>query len=144
MANVTTYLNFQGNTEKAFNFYKTVFGGEFRGEIMRFGNNPVPEGQPPMAENLKNIVMHISLQILGCHLLQGTDAPSEMEFKLTFGNTQFINLEPDTREQTDQIFNALAKDGNVTQPLEDMFWGSYFGTLVDKFGVQWMFNFQTK
>lgn len=144
MANVTTYLNFAGNTEEAFNFYKTVFGGEFRGEIMRFGDNPMPEGQPPMPENLQKMVMHISLQILGCHLLQGTDAPSEMGFNLTFGNNQYINLEPDTREETDRLFHALADGGKIEQQLEDMFWGGYFGSVKDKFGVQWMFNFQTK
>jgi PhnB protein len=144
MANVTTYLNFQGNTEEAFNFYKNVFGGEFRGEIMRFGDNPIPEGQPPMPKNLKKMVMHISLQILGCHLLQGTDAPKEMGFNLTFGNNQYINLEPDTREETDRLFNALANGGKIEQQLEDMFWGGYFGSVKDKFGVQWMFNFQTK
>jgi PhnB protein len=84
--------------------------------------------------------MHVELPILGGHMLMGTDALESMGHKLTFGNNVSINLEPDTRVETERLFQALAAGGNVTMPLMDMFWGAYFGTLVDKYGVQWMFN----
>jgi len=84
--------------------------------------------------------MHIELPILGGHMLMGTDAPESMGFTLTQGNTVTLNLEPDTRAETDKLFNALAAGGKVDMPLQAMFWGSYFGILVDKFGIRWMFN----
>jgi PhnB protein len=140
MAKVSTYLNFSRNTEEAFNFYKSVFGGEFQGNIMRMGDGPAPEGMPPLAEADKKLIIHIALPILGGHVLMGTDAPESMGFKLSFGNTMHINLEPDTRKETKRLFDGLAAGGNVTMELQDMFWGDYFGTCTDKFGVQWMFN----
>jgi PhnB protein len=145
MASVSTYLNFPRNTEEAFNFYKTVFGGEFKDEIARFGSIPPQEGSPPIAEEDKNLVMHVALPIMGgIHLLMGTDAPESMGFKVNFGNNMYINLEPDTREETRRLFNALSSGGKVEMELQDMFWGDYFGSLTDKFGVQWMFNCSAK
>jgi PhnB protein len=141
MASVSTYLNFSRNTEEAFNFYKSVFGGEFFGDgPMRFGAVPPQEGQPPLAEEDKNLIMHVELPILGGHSLMGTDAPESMGFNLNFGNNVNINLQPDTRVETKKLFDALSKGGQVTMELQDMFWGDYFGTCTDKFGVQWMFN----
>jgi PhnB protein len=141
MASVSTYLNFARNTEEAFIFYKSVFGGEFFGDgIMRFGDIPSMEGQPPLAEEDKNLVMHVELKILGVHSLMGTDAPESMGFKMNFGNNVYINLQPDTRAETKRLFDALSEGGQVTMELEDMFWGDYFGSCNDKFGVQWMFN----
>lgn len=141
MASVSTYLNFSRNTEEAFNFYKSVFGGEFFGNgIMRFADVPPVEGQPPLAEEDKNLVMHVELRILNSHSLMGTDAPESMGFKLTFGNNSYINLQPDTRAETKQLFDKLAEGGKVDMELADMFWGDYFGSCVDKYGVQWMFN----
>lgn len=140
MASVSTYLNFSRNTEEAFNFYKSVFGTEFQGQIMRMGDVPPQEGMPPLAEEDKSLVMHVTLPILGGHLLMGTDAPESMGFKLNFGNNMYINLEPDTREETRRLFNALSAGGKVDMELADMFWGDYFGSCVDQFGVQWMFN----
>lgn len=141
MASVSTYLNFNGNTEEAFNFYKSVFGTEFQGQgIMRMGDVPPQEGQPPLSEKDKNMVMHVMLPILGGHQLMGTDACESMGFNLTFGNNIHINLEPDTRAETDRLFNALSEGGKVEVPLQEMFWGDYFGSLTDKFGVKWMFN----
>lgn len=141
MASVSTYLNFSRNTEEAFMFYQSVFGGEFsRGGIARFSDIPSPEGAPPIAEADKNLIMHIELPILGGHVLMGTDAPESMGFKMNFGNNMHINLEPDTRTETKKLFEALSTGGKVTMPLEDMFWGAYFGTCIDKFGVQWMLN----
>ncbi|TDH27072.1 VOC family protein [Segetibacter sp. 3557_3] len=145
MASVSTYLNFSRNTEEAFNFYKSVFGGEFFGDgIMRYGDIPPMDGAPPMAEEDKNLVMHVELRILGSHTLMGTDAPESMGFKLNFGNNTYINLQPDTKAETKQLFDKLAEGGTVTMELQDMFWGDYFGSCTDKFGVQWMFNCNEK
>lgn len=142
MARVNTYLNFTNNTEEAFNFYKSVFGGEFSGGgIARFSDIPPMEGAPQIAEADKNLVMHIELPILGGHTLMGTDAPESMGFKVNMGNNVHISLEPDTREETKKLFDALSAGGKVTMDLQDMFWGAYYGSCVDKFGVQWMFNF---
>ena len=141
MASVSTYLNFSRNTEEAFNFYKTVFGGEFFGNgIMRFGDIPASPDMPPTPEEDKNLVMHVELRILGSHSLMGTDAPESMGFKLIFGNNSYINLQPDTIVETKQLFDKLSAGGKVEMEMQDMFWGDYFGSCTDKFGVHWMFN----
>jgi PhnB protein len=140
MARVSTYLNFASSTEEAFNFYKTVFDSDFAGPIMRFKDVPPAPGQPPLPEEVADLVMHVELPILGGHVLMGTDAPESMGFSLTSGNTLTLNLEPDTRAETEHIFNALAEGGKVETPLQKMFWGGYYGILIDPFGVRWMFN----
>ncbi|MCE5346711.1 MAG: VOC family protein [Bacteroidales bacterium] len=145
MAHTGTYLNFQRNTEEAFNFYKSVFGGDFvDGKINRFSDIPPMEGMPPLAEEDKNLVMHVSLPILGGHLLMGTDAPESMGFKVNFGNNVYISLNPDTREETKRLFKALSEGGIIEQELQDMFWGDYYGSCTDKYGVKWMLNFSAK
>lgn len=145
MASVSTYLNFERETEEAFNFYKSVFGGSFAGQgISRMGDAPPLEGMPPLSESDKKLVMHVELRILGSHSLMGTDAPESMGFKLNKGNNVFINLQPDTRKETDKLFKALSAGGQVTMELQDMFWGDYFGSCVDKFGINWMFNCSEK
>ena len=144
MARVSTYLNFPRSTEQAFLFYRSVFGGEFLPPIHRFGDMPVHPEQPPLAEADRNLIMHIELPILGGHLLMGTDAPESMGFSVTQGNNVHIHLEPDTRAETDRLFRALAEGGKVDMPLQEMFWGGYFGNLTDRFGVRWMFNCASK
>jgi len=145
MARVNTYLNFPRNTEEAFQFYKTVFGGEFGGMgIARFGDIPAQEGMPPMDEKDKNLVMHIELMITGGHVLMGTDAPESMGFHVNFGNNVHISLEPDTRAETKRLFDALSAGGKITMDLQDMFWGAYYGSVTDKYGVQWMVNCSAK
>jgi PhnB protein len=144
MASVSTYLNFVRNTEEAFSFYKSVFGTEFVGPIARFSEVPPQPGAPPIPEADKNLVMHVALPILGGHLLMGTDAPESMGFTLKQGNNVYINLEPDTRAETERLFKALSEGGKVEMPLQDMFWGDYFGSLADRFGVCWMFNCANK
>ena len=144
MAKVSTYLNFARNTEEAFTFYKSVFGGEFEGGINRFSAVPAQPGQPPMKDEDKNLVMHVCFPILGGHRLMGTDAPESMGFKVKMGNNVYINLEPDTRAETDRLFNALSAGGNIETKPQEMFWGAYFGSCVDKFGVLWMFNCENK
>jgi PhnB protein len=140
MARTSTYLNFMGNTEAAFNFYKSVFQTEFIGGIHRLREVPSAPGAPQLPEAELNMVMHVELPILGGHVLMGTDALESMGHKLTFGNNISINLEPDTRVEAERLFQALSAGGQITMPLQDMFWGAYFGTLVDKYGVQWMLN----
>lgn len=141
MARVSTYLNFPRTTEEAFTFYQSVFGGEFIGGINRFGDIPPQEGAPQIAEEDKNLVMHVVLPILGGHMLMGTDAPESMGFSVTNGTNVYINLEPDTREETERLFEMLSQDGQIEMPLSDMFWGAYYGSCTDKYGVQWMFNY---
>jgi len=143
MARVSTYLNFNRNTEAAFNFYRTVFGGDF-GMLQRFGDVPASPDQPPMDPADKDLVMHVELTILAGHVLMGTDAPETMGFTLTPGNNIHINLEPDTRAETRHLFEALAHNGKMGMPLTDMFWGALFGHLVDQFGICWMFNCTSK
>jgi len=141
MARVSTYLNFPRNTEEVFNFYKSVFGGEFSGGgIFRFSDIPASEEMPPLAEEDKNLIMHIELPIVGGHVLMGTDAPESMGFTVNFGNNVYINLEPDSRAETKRLFDALSDGGEVEMELQDAFWGSYFGSCTDKYGIQWMFN----
>jgi PhnB protein len=144
MATVSTYLNFVRNTEEAFLFYRSVFGGDFTGGIMRFRDIPPMEGMPELSDSEKDLVMHVVLPILGCHKLMGTDAPESMGFRVSQGNNVYINLEPDTREETKRLFDALSGGGKVEQELQDMFWGDYYGSCRDKFGVQWMFNCSEK
>ena len=144
MATVSTYLNFERETEEAFSFYKSVFGGEFEGGIMRFRDIPPAENMPPLPEADKNLVMHVSLPIFGGHRLMGTDAPDSMGFRVNSGNNVYIMLQIDTRKETQRLFNELSKGGQVEQELQDMFWGDYYGSCKDKFGVQWMFACSTK
>lgn len=141
MSYVSTYLNFNGNTEEAFNFYKSVFGTEFDGGISRFGDMPSNDQQPPLTEADKNLVMHVSLPITGGHNLMGTDATESMGKNVNIGNNVYISLHPDSKEETDRLFSALSEGGKVEMPMTDMFWGDYYGSCVDKFGVCWMFNY---
>ena len=141
MARTSTYLNFTRNTEAAFNFYKSIFGGEFGNDgIARMGDMPPMEGMPELPAEDKNLVMHVELPIVGGHVLMGTDSPESMGFSVKFGNNISINLEPDTKSETKRLFDGLSKDGVVTMELQMMFWGAYFGACIDKFGVQWSFN----
>ncbi|MDO9092833.1 MAG: VOC family protein [Rubrivivax sp.] len=143
MARVSTYLNFPGNTEEAFNFYRSVFGGSFNGPIHRFGDMPASPGQPPMGETEKQMVMHMELPVLGGHVLMGTDAPESMGFRCQGGSNTYLNLEPDSRAEADRLFNGLSAGGKVEMPMQDMFWGAYFGSFTDRFGINWMVNFST-
>jgi PhnB protein len=140
VARVSTYLNFANQTEEAFNFYKSVFGTDFVGDISRMGEVPPQPGQPELSEADKNLVMHIQLPTVGEHMLHGTDAPESMGFTVNQGNNMYIMLELDRKEDADRYFGALSEGGEVEMAMADQFWGDYFGSLVDKFGVRWMFN----
>jgi PhnB protein len=133
---VHPYLNFPGTTEAAFDFYKSVFGGEYA-MVQRFGDGPGGEKVP---ESVKNKIMHIALPLKPDCILMGTDALPEMGFKLIEGNNFRIMLGVDSREEADKFFSALVAGGKADQPMSDMFWGAYYGELSDKFGIKWMIN----
>ena len=139
MARTSTYLHFNRSTEAAFLFYREVFKNEFSFPIHRMVDAP-QDPNCPLAEADKQLVMHVELPILGGHVLMGTDAPDTMGFKLNQGNHSYLNLEPDTRTEADRLFKALSEGGKVETPLQVMFWGAYFGSLTDRFGVCWMVN----
>lgn len=140
MADVTTYLTVSNQTEAAFNFYKAVFGGEFE-SLSRFSDMPPQAGMPPLKEEEKPLIMHLTLKIMGGHQLMGSDAPASMVPEIVKGNNFEIGLSPDSREQTERLFHALAEGGEVRMPLQDTFWDAYYGSCTDKFGVRWMENF---
>ena len=143
MARTSTYLNFMGKTEEAFRFYASVFGTELS-PFNRMGEVPPAPGMPALSDADKNAVMHVSLPILGGHVLMGTDMLESMGHKLIVGNNVHINLAPDTRAEPARLFQRLAEGGTIEMPLQDMFWGDYFGSLTDKFGISWMFNCSAK
>lgn len=145
MAQSSTYLNFSRNTEEAFNFYKSVFGGDFlEGKISRFGDIPAQEGMPPIAAEDKNLVMHVALPILGGHLLMGADASESMGFQVNKGNNVYIAMHTDSRSEADKLFAKLSEGGEIEMPMQDMFWGDYYGAFTDKFGIKWMVNYAKK
>lgn len=143
MARVSNYLNFARSTEAAFTFYKSVFGTEFLMPVVRYKDIPAQPGQA-LAKADQNLVMHVELPILGGHVLMGTDGTESMGYTLTPGNNVHINLEPDTRSETRRLFELLSDGGKVDMPLEEMFWGGYYGSLTDRFGIRWMFNCNAK
>lgn len=122
MAKVSVYLNFERNTEEAFNFYKTVFNSNFIGGFARFKDIPPTEDSPQLPEEDKDLIMHVSLPILGGYLLMGTDAPKSMGFQIEKGNNVHISLEPDTKEETRELFDKLSQGGKISMELQDMFW----------------------
>ena len=138
MTAMNPYLNFAGNTEEAFNFYKSIFGGEFSA-LMRFRDMPGCDGPDAQIKEADlDKIMHVSLPIGNGNMLMATDSLESMGQKLTQGNNYYIALSPKTREEADRLFNGLSEGGRVEMPMADAFWGDYFGCFADKFGVQWM------
>jgi PhnB protein len=135
---VSTYLNFMGTAEEAFNFYRSVFGTEL-GPIWRMGDMPVDPDAPPLSDNEKKMIMHIELPIVGGHVLMATDMLASQGHQLRTGNNMTINLELEDRAETDRLFSALSEDGGDVAGMQDMPWG-HWGTCADRFGVRWMFN----
>lgn len=134
---INPYLNFPGNTEEAFNFYKSVFGGEFA-LLLRFKDTP-EAGRVPA--ELQDKIMHIALPFSKTNVLMGTDALESMGHKITPGTNQHISVHTDSEAETKKVFDALAEGGSITQPLEKTFWGAYFGMLTDKYSIQWMISY---
>lgn len=144
MASTSTYLNFTNETEAAFTFYRSVFGTEFVMGIIRLGDVPPMEGMPELSDADKQLVMNVVLPITGGHILMGTDVPESMGFQLTKGNNVSINVQPDSRAEADRLFAALSEGGSVQMPMAEQFWGDYFGSFVDRFGIHWMVNTSSK
>ena len=140
MASVSTYLNFMGDTAAAFEFYREVFGTEYASPVMRLGDGPAEEGAPELSDADKALVMHVALPIIGGHVLMGTDMIASAGHVLERGNNVSISLQLDTRADTQRLFDALSAGGSEAFGLQDMFWGSLWGTCVDRFGTRWMFN----
>ena len=145
---VNPYLNFAGKTEEAFNFYKSVFGGEFS-RVSRFSDIPEQNGPDDVKdqithkipEDVKNQIMHIALPLGKNNFLMGSDAPESMGFKVSVGNNIHISIHAESREEADKLFNGLSEGGKVEMAMQDMFWGDYFGNFSDKYGVNWMISF---
>ncbi len=142
MTTVNVYLTFKGNCGEAFNFYRSVFGGDFP-YVGRFGDMPDVEGKPSSASD-KQRIMHISLPISAETTLMGSDTTQEYESRYTQGNNFSISINTDSREKADHFFNALSQDGQVTMPMNETFWGDYFGMMTDKFGINWMVSFNAR
>lgn len=134
MASANPYLNFAGNCADAFDFYRSVFGGEFS-NVSKFSDMPADDGEAPAPE-LADQVMHIALP-LGDSLLMGSDVPEGMG-TVTPGSSTYVCIEPDTVEDGRRIFDRLAEGGEVEMPYESQFWGDYFGSCSDRYDIKWM------
>ena len=132
------YLTFKDNCEEVFKYYKSIFGGDYQ-SFNRFSEMPADE-KFPIQEADKNKIMHVSLPIGGHSMLMGSDSLESYGSKLIEGNNFSISYHTKDKPEADKIFHALSKDDKVTMPLADTFWGSYFGSVVDKFSIQWMIN----
>ena len=140
MPKINPYLNFDGTAEEAFLFYKSIFGGEFHGPIFKMGGVP---GSEALSEEEKNRVMHIALPI-GDNLVMASDVAPSMGQTVSVGNNNYISVFTDSKEQADEYFAKLSDGAEIEMPMEDQFWGDYFGSLKDRFGVNWMLNFNVE
>ena len=138
MAKLDSYLNFNGNAEEAFNFYKSVFGGEFI-NLQRFGDVPAEVPSPGNATK----ILHVALRIGNESILMGSDIPENYE-KAVFGTNYFICITTESKEEADKLFNGLKEGGIIKMPLENTFWGAYFGMVTDKFNINWMISFEAR
>lgn len=132
------YLNFDGNAEEAFRRYAEVFKGTLT-EVHRFGS--MPPGTFELTAEQQNLVLHVGLQLPDGQMLMASDVLEGMGPPRVEGNNISISIHPSSRSEADRIFNALAEDGTITMPIADQFWGDYFGSLTDRFGVNWMVNY---
>ena len=142
MATLNPYLNFNGNSEEAFNFYKSVFGGEFAA-LQRFKDAPGC-GDNKLSESDGEKIMHVALPIGRDTILMATDALESMGQNLTSGNNFSLSIDAESKEEAERSFNGLANGAQVEMPLADAFWGAYFGMLTDRFGIKWMVNHDYK
>ena len=140
MALINPHINFNGNAEEAFNFYKSVFGVEFA-MVIRFKD--MSNAEFPVAENEANKIMHIALPI-GKNVLMGNDVPEFMGRVNENENRSKISISAESREEADKLFSGLTQGGNIEVPMADSPWGSYFGMFRDKYGIEWMVDFDPK
>lgn len=144
MSRVSTYLNFSGSTLAAFEFYREVFDSEFEGAVMRIRDVPTDPNGTPFPEQEADLVMHVELPILGGHRLMGTDIVPSMGHQLVAGNNVSINLEPDTRAEADLLHTRLSEGASHSMGMFEQFWGDYWGSCTDRFGINWMINCSAK
>lgn len=137
MKSISPYLNFKGKTEEAFNFYRSVLGGEFT-MMQRFKDMPGAEKTP---DNEKDLILHVSLTLGKGVVLMGSDVPESRGRSVTFGNNIHISVDAESEEEAEKLFKGLSKGGKVDMPFQKMFWGAMYGSFADKYGVQWMINF---
>lgn len=140
MTTVNIYITFDGNCEEAFSFYKSAFGGEFQ-HVGRFKEMPQGEGAISFTPEEGNRIMHISLPISKETILMGSDIGGEWGPSLKQGNNFSISVNANSKENADQLFVKLSNGGKINMPMNNTFWGSYFGTFTDKFGINWMISF---
>ena len=138
MTRVHSYLNFAGNAEEAFEFYRSVFGGEFS-SLVRFGDMPIEGVEIPDEDRGK--IMHVSLPLGEDDILMASDTLPSLGQELRPGNNVYVSVHPQSKEEADRIFNALSAGGEIEMPIADQMWGDYYGSFTDKFGVQWMVNY---
>jgi PhnB protein len=141
MAQINPYIHFNGNAEEAFTFYKSVFGGEFE-RVVRF--KELASHEHPISEKEQNKIMHIALPIGKSSVLMGSDTPEFMGRQNENENRSKISVTAESKEEADKIFNGLAAGANVEMPIGDSPWGSYFGMLRDKYGIEWMIDFSKR
>lgn len=142
MAKFNTSLTFNGNAEEAFNFYRTVFGGEFA-SVMRWKDMPGGCGENrALPESEQNKIMHMSLPLGEGQVLMGNDSLNSNGGPVNIGTNVHIVIGPDSQEQGDQYFARLSEGGTAIMPMQNTFWNAYFGILIDKFGIQWMLNYE--
>ncbi len=130
------YLNFDGNAEEAFKFYQSVFGGQLM--MQRMGEAP---GLENISEEEKNRLLHVAIQIGKDQYLMASDIIPSAGHVLKVGNNNYISISAESREECDKLFNSLSVGGIIEMPMADMFWGDYFGSFTDKFGIGWMIGF---
>jgi PhnB protein len=140
MTTVNIYLNFNGNCEEVFNFYKSIFNGEFS-YIGRFKDMPPQDGMPPLTAEMAEKIMHVSLRISKETYIMGSDVGGEWASEFLPGNNFSISINADSKEEVDRLFKGLSVDGKIIMPLNNTFWGDYFGMFTDKFGINWMTSF---
>lgn len=141
MAHLNPYIHFNGNAEEAFDFYKSVFGGEFAAKV-RFKEFPNPEF--PMPESEADKIVHVSLPISGSSVLMGSDVPGFMGTVNEAENRSKISISVDSKEEADKLYNGLSAGGTVEMPIGDSPWGSYFAMFRDKYGIEWMIDFDPR
>jgi PhnB protein len=143
MSRVNTYLNFMGNTEEAFTFYRDVFGTDFETPIIRFADVPANPDMPPLTPAEQSQIMHIELPITGGHILMATDMLESMGHQVRIGNNTTISLDLDSREEADRLYDALSQGASDATGMNDMPWGAYWGCCLDRFGIRWMFSYSS-
>jgi PhnB protein len=141
MPSVNIYLSFDGNCEEAFRFYQSVFGGEFR-YVGKYSDMPPQEDQPPLPDEAKNRIMHISLPIGGESVLMGCDIVRGWGPPIVQGTNFSVSVNAGSREEADRLFAGLSEGGSITMHMGDTFWGAYFGMFTDRYGIGWMVSFE--